>query len=181
MVKFKNAIFITVIGIVVLFSGCTNTQQGNVPGTTQPTTAVTPAQTAAEQTPAVQTSSYQLTLDVKTLSDCVVGGTSQPCTQVNLDVKNSNQQTLDVSVVKNSLLLKDGRTPNMYDSIGGLSNACVRKTGLQFKLNANTNQNLAMCYQLVHKSDAPALTLGIMVNGERKDYSFDLTQYGLAE
>ncbi len=87
MVRLKNAIFITVIGLVVLFSGCTSTQQGNISGTTQPTTAVTPVQTAAEQTPAVQTSSYQLTLEVKTLSDCIAGGTSQPCTQVHLDIK----------------------------------------------------------------------------------------------
>ncbi|MCZ7392947.1 MAG: hypothetical protein ABOK23_04500 [Candidatus Methanoperedens sp.] len=177
MVTFKNALFIAAIGLVVLFSGCTGTQQGKVSETAAPTPAV---QTTGEQTP-VATSSYQLALEVKTLADCIVSGTKQPCTQVNLDVKNNNPQSLDVAVVKNTLGLKDGRTPNMYDSVGGLSTACVRSTGLQFKLSANTNQNLAMCYPLVHKSDAPTLNLGVMINGERKDYPFDLTKYGLTD
>jgi hypothetical protein len=178
MVKFKNAIFITTIGLVVLLSGCTGTQQSQVSGTTQPTTAV---QIAIVQTPAVQTSDYQLALEVKTLQDCIVSGTKQLCSEVNLDVKNNNPQSLDVAVVKNTLVLKGGRSLIMYDSQGGLSTACVRKTGLQFKLSANSNQNLAMCYSLFQKSDAPTLDLGIMINGERKDYSFDLTQYGLTD
>ncbi len=176
MVKFKNAVFITAIGLLVLFSGCTSTQQGKVSETAH----ATPVETVG-QIPAVQTSSYQLLLEVETLQNCIVSGTTQPCTQVNLDVKNNNPQSLNVAVVKNTLGLKDGRTLNMYDSVGGLSNACVRSTGLQFKLNANTNQNLAMCYPLVHKSDAPTLDITVMMNGVRNDYSFDLTKYGLTD
>jgi hypothetical protein len=178
MVKFKKALFTAAIGLLVLFSGCTGTQQGKVSETAQPTPAV---QTTVEQTPAVQTSGYQLSLEVKTLADCIVSGTKQSCSQVNLDVKNDNPQSLDVAVVKNTVVLKDGRSLNMYDSEGGLSTTCVRKTGLQFKLGANTNQNLAMCYQLVHKSDSPMLNIGVMINGERKDYSFDLTKSGLTD
>lgn len=185
MVKFKNAVFITAIGLLVIFSGCAGTQQGKVSETAVPTpVGQTPVQTpvpTSVQAPAVQTSSYQLLLEVKTLQNCIISETTQACLQVNLDVKNINQQSLDVAVVKNSLLLKDGRTPNMYESQGGLSAACVRKTGLQFTLSGNTDQNLAMCYPLVHQSDAPMLNLGVMMNGVRSDYSLDLTRYGLTD
>ncbi len=185
MVKFKNAIFIMAIGLLVLFSGCTGTQPGKVSETAAPPPAVqTPVQTpipTSVQAPAVETSGYQISLEVKTLADCIVSGTTQPCTQVNMDIKNNNPQTLDVAVVKNTLGLKDGTTPSMYDTVGGLSTTCVRKTGLQFKLNANEDRNLAMCYPLVHQSDAPKLNLGVMLNGVRNDYSFDLTQFGLTD
>ncbi len=182
MAIFKNIIVIAAIGLAVLFAGCAGTQETKIAETAQPTPAEqTPVQTTVGPTPAVQTSGYQLLLEVKTLQDCIVSGTKQVCSQVNLDVKNNNPQSLDVAMVKNTLVLKDGRSLNMYNSEGGLSSACVRKTGLQFKLSANTNQNLAMCYPLVHKSDTPTLNIGVMMNGERKDYSFDLTTYGLTD
>ncbi len=178
MVKLKNALLIAAIGLVVVFAGCAG-PQSKVSETSQPTPTV---QTTVEQTTTVQTSGYQLVPEVKTLQDCIVySGTKKPCSQVNLDVKNNNPQSLDVAVIKNTLVLKDGRSLNMYDSEGGLSTACARKSGLEVKLSADTNQNLPICYPLVHQSDAPVLNIGVMMNGERKDYSFDLTKYGLTD
>lgn len=52
---------------------------------------------------------------------------------------------------------------------------------MEFKLNANTNQNVAMCYPVLHKSDSPMLNVGAMINGERKEYNFDLTKYGVTD
>ena len=176
MVKFKNALLIVAIGLAVVVAGCAG-PQSKVSETAQPTPTV---QTTVEQTTTVQTSGYQLVPDVKTLQDCIVySGTKQSCSQINLDVKNNNPQSLDVSVITNTLILKDGRSLKIYENEGGLSTACVRKAGMQFKLSAGTNQNIALCYPLFHQSDAPVLNIGVMINGDRKDYSFDLTQYGL--
>ncbi len=62
MIKFKNVILITVIGLAVLFSGCAGTQETKVSETAKPTPAEqTPAvQTPAGQTPAGQLSPYQV-------------------------------------------------------------------------------------------------------------------------
>ncbi len=171
----KNVLLIAAIGLAVAFSGCTE-PGSEISGTAQPT----PVQTVSGGTPAVQTSGYQLSLEVRTFADCIeYSGTTQPCSLLNLDIKNNNPQNLDVAVVKNTLVLKNGVSKEMYDNVGGLSSACVRRTELEFNLSAGANQNLAMCYPLVHNNDAPTLDIAVMVNGVRKDYSFDLTKYGL--
>ncbi len=172
----KNVLLIAAIGLAVAFSGCTG-PGSEVSGTAQPT----PVQTVSG-TPVVQTSGYQLSLEVRTLADCIAySGTTQSCSQMNLDVRNNNPQSLEVVVVKNILVLKNEKSIEMYDNTGGLSNACVHTTGLVFNLSADADRNLAMCYPLVHNSDAPTLDITVMMNGIRKDYSFDLTKYGLTD
>lgn len=171
----RHVLLIAAVGLAVAFSGCTG-PGSKVSETAQPT----PVQTVGDGTPAVQISGYKLSLEVSTLADCIeYGGTTQSCSQVNLDIKNNNPQSLDVAVVKNTLILKNGVSKEMYDNVGGLSSACVRRTGLEFNLSAGADQNLAMCYPLVHNSDAPTLDIAVMMNGVRKDYSFDLAKYGL--
>ncbi len=161
----KNIIFIAAIGLAVAFSGCIWLENKS---------------SVSRLTPAAQTQGYQLSLGVKTLADCIVyGGITQPCSQVNLYIMNTNPQRLEIAVVKNTLVLKNGVSREMYENVGGLSTACVRRTGLQFKLAANSGQNIAICYPLVHNSDAPVLEITVMINGVRRDYSFDLARYGL--
>lgn len=87
----------------------------------------------------------------------------------------------DVKIVKNSITLNGGKTLEKYESEAGLSNLCVRQTGMEFKLNTNTNQNVGICYPSLKKSDNPVLKVEVMINGERKEYSFDLIKYGLTD
>lgn len=184
MVKLKNVIFIMAIGLAVLFSGCAGTQENTISETAKPTPT---AQATAVQTPvattAAQVPGYQVQItEIKYLQDCIVAaGTKQSCSLVNLEVKNNNMKSADVKILKNSITLKGGRTLDMYISEAGLSNLCVRQIGLEFKLNTNTNQNVGLCYQLLKKSDAPVLNVEVMINGERKEYPFDLTKYGLTD
>ncbi len=187
MVKFKNVILITVIGLAVLFSGCAGTQETKVSEITQPT--------PAEQNPVVQTPSgqppaaeipvvpYQVQVtEVKTLQDCIKSAETKPCSSVNLEVKNNNLKSFDFKILKEEVVSKSGKQlGNRYDREVGLSDLCVRQSGMEFKLEANTNRNVAMCYPVLHKSDSPMLNVAAMINGERKEYSFDLTRYGLAD
>ncbi|MCZ7398568.1 MAG: hypothetical protein O8C62_02620 [Candidatus Methanoperedens sp.] len=182
MIKFNNVILITVIGLAVLFSGCAGTQETKVSETAKPTPAV---QTPAGQTPAAETpvGPYQIQVtEVKTLQDCIISAETKPCSLVNLEVKNNNVNSLDFKIIKEELISKSGKQlGDRYDRDVGLSNLCVRQSGMEFKLNTNTNQNVAMCYPVVHKSDTPTLNIAAMINGERKEYSFDLTKYGLTD
>ncbi|MFZ2412029.1 MAG: hypothetical protein WAW23_10695 [Candidatus Methanoperedens sp.] len=182
MVKFKNVILITVIGLAVLFSGCAGTQETQVSETAKPTPV---AQTPSAQTPAAETPvvPYQVQVtEVKTIQDCIKSAETKPCSSVNLEVKNNNLKSLDFKIIKEEIVAKSGKQlGNRYDREVGLSNLCVRQSGMEFKLNTNTNQNIAMCYPVVHKSDSPTLNVAAMINGERKEYSFDLTKYGLTD
>ncbi|MCX9010113.1 MAG: hypothetical protein OIN66_03220 [Candidatus Methanoperedens sp.] len=181
MVKFKKIMLITVIGIVVLFSGCTGNQEKTVAETAQPTSVQTTAvQSTATQTPEAP---YQVQVtEVKTLQDCIVSSETKPCLLINLQVKNNNLKNLDFNVVKEEMVSKSGkRLGSRYDREVGLSNLCVRQSGLGFKLDAGTDKNVALCYPIAHKADDPALNVGAMINGERKEYGFDLIKYGLAD
>ncbi len=164
----KNILFIVAIGLAVVFSGCAGTGNKSPQGLT----------------PAVEASGYQISLGARTLADCIsfsrpYPGTTQPCSLVNLDIRNNNPQSLDVALVENKLVLRSGVSKEMLENVGGLSAACARKTGLMFRLGANSDQNIGICYPLVSKSDAPTLEITVMVNGTRTDYSFDLDRYGL--
>ncbi len=184
MAIFKNIIVIAAIGLAVLFAGCTGTQETKISETAKPTAVEqTPVQTTAGQTPAVQASGYQIQVtEVKTLQDCIVySGTKQSCSLVNLEVKNNNMRSSDVKILKNSIALNGGKTLEKYENEAGLSNLCVRLTEMEFKLNTNTNQNVGMCYPSLKKSDNPVLNVEVMINGERKEYPFDLTKYGLTD
>ncbi len=185
MIKFKNIILITVIGLAVLFSGCAGTQETKVSETAKPTPAeqTVAVQTSAAETPATQTpvGPYQVQVtEVRTLQDCIVSGETKPCSLVNLEVKNNNVNSLDFQIITQEMVSSGGKgLGDRYDREAGLSNLCVRQAGLAFKVNTNTNQNVGMCYPVVHKSDTPVLKIAAMINGERKEYSFDLTKYGL--
>lgn len=185
MMKFKNIILITVIGLAVLFSGCAGTQETKVSETAKPTPAEQTAavQTSAAETPATQTpvGPYQVQVtEVRTLQDCIVYSGTKPCSLVNLEVKNNNVKSLDFKIINEEIVSDTGKQlGDRYDRDVGLSNLCVRQSGMEFKLNTNTNQNVAMCYPVVHKSDTPTLNIAAMINGERKEYSFDLTKYGV--
>ncbi|MCX9025998.1 MAG: hypothetical protein OIN85_07895 [Candidatus Methanoperedens sp.] len=185
MVKLKNVILVTVIGLAVLFSGCAGTQENKVTETANPTPA---EQTAAVQTPAGQTPAagtpagpYQVQVtEVKNLPDCIVAlGTTQSCSIVNLEIKNNDIKSLDVQILKNAIVLKGGNSLQKYESEAGLNAQCVRRPGMEFKLNANAAQNIGLCYPSLHKTDNPTLNVEVMINGDRKVSTFDLTQYGL--
>jgi len=181
MVKIKNVMLITVIGIVVLLSGCTGNQEKNIAETAQPTPVQTTAvQSNGAQTPAVP---YQVQVtEVKNLQDCIVEAGTTPCLLVNLNVKNNDVKPLRFQIVKNELISDSGKKlGDRYDKNVGLSNLCVRMSGLDFIVDANTDKNVGVCYPIVNKKDNPTLNVGAMINNERKEYAFDLTKYGLSD
>lgn len=177
----KNSVLFAFIAVVVFFSGCTGNQETriaeNAPSTPVQTTVIQPD---ASETPAVP---YQVQVtEIKTLKDCIVSGGTTPCSIINLEVKNNNIKNLDFKILKEEIVSKGGKQlGNRYDREVGLSNSCVRQSGMEFKLNANAYQNVALCYPVVHKSDAPALNVAALINGERKEYKFDLIKYGLPD
>jgi hypothetical protein len=181
MVKFKNLMLITVIGIAVLLSGCTGNQEKKVAETAQPTSVqTTTVQSTAAQTPEAP---YQVQItEVKTLQDCIVSAETKPCLLINLQVKNNNVKSFDFKVVTEEMVSKNGKQlGSRYDRDVGLSNLCVRQSGMEFKLDAGTYKNIAMCYPIAHNGDNPKLNVGALINGERKEYGFDLTKYGLPD
>ncbi len=152
MAKSKNVILIAVIGLAVLFSGCVaQNQQVDV-------------------------------TEVRNLPDCIVAlGTTQSCSIVNLEIRNNDMNSLDATILTNAIVLKNGRVIEKYEHEAGLNSQCVRQTGLQFKVNANSARNVGMCYPLLHKTDNPAFKVAVMLNGERKEATFNLTQRGLTD
>jgi hypothetical protein len=184
MAKFMNIGLVAIIGIAILFSGCTGNQQTKIAETAQQT----PVQTTSIQSTAVQTTTDPYTVqvnEVKTLQDCIVSTVSTqttPCLLINLEIRNNNIQNPDFSIVKDSILSKSGKNlGDRYDRQVGLSNLCARQSGMDIKLNVNSYQNVGMCYPVIHKSDEPTLNIATLINGERKEYKFDLTKYGLPD
>jgi hypothetical protein len=186
MVKIKNIMLITVIGIVVLFSGCTGNQDKNIAETAQSTPVqktivqTTAVQSNGAQTPAVP---YQVQVtEVKNIQDCIISGGTTPCLLVNLNVKNNDAKTLRVQIVKDELVAISGRTlGTRFDKNVGLSNLCVRLAGMDFIVEANADKNVGLCYPIVNKNDNPTLNVGAMMNDQRKDFGFDLIKYGLTD
>ncbi|MCZ7356539.1 MAG: hypothetical protein O8C66_06500 [Candidatus Methanoperedens sp.] len=184
MVKFRNIVLVAAIGIVILFSGCIGNQETK-PAETAQQTAV---QTTSIQSTAVQTAMDPYTVqvnEVRTLQDCIVSTVSTqatPCSLINLEIRNNNIKNPDFSIVKDQIVSKSGKNlGERYDRQVGLSNSCVRQSGMDLKLNVNSYQNVGMCYPIIHKSDEPILNIAIMINGERKEYKFDLLKYGLQD
>lgn len=184
MVKINNIMLITIVGLAIIFSGCTGGQEKNTAGTAQPTPGQTnPVQTTMAQPTATRIAEgpydVQLT-EVRILQDCIVASETNPCILSNLQVKNNNVKTLDVKLLKYDIIGTSGKllaTP--YDREVGLSNLCVRQAGLEFKLNENTINNAGFCFPIVHKADNPTLNIEAMINGERKTYAYDLTKYDI--
>ncbi len=95
----------------------------------------------------------------------------------------NNVTSLNFQIVRDELVSPEsGKHLGIrYDREFGLSNLCVRQSGMAFILDANTDKNVALCYPIVHKSDNPTLNVAAMVNNERKEYAFDLIKYGLTD
>jgi hypothetical protein len=186
MVKNKNLMLITVIGIIVLLSGCTGNQERIIVETAQSTPVqktpvqTTPVQSNGAQTPAVP---YQVQVtEVKNLQDCIISIETTPCLLVNLHIKNNEVTSLRVQIIKDELVAMSGKKlGTRYDTNVGLNKLCVRLAGMDFIVDASTDKNVALCYPVVNKNDDPTLNIGAMINKERKDYAFELTKYGLTD
>ncbi|HEY9206068.1 MAG TPA: hypothetical protein VIO58_09115 [Candidatus Methanoperedens sp.] len=186
MARFKSIILITAIGMLVLFSGCAGTQEKNTADKTQETPASqvpaekTPAgQTPAAQTPVGQVSPFELQVtEAKTFDDCInQNGQKKSCFLINLEAKNNKETSADIKIVKDVIIYKAGNEADpRYDTDVGLNDLCVRTAGLQFKLEARKSQLIGMCYPLIKMSDKPTYKIEIMVSGDRKEYTFDLTK-----
>jgi len=180
MAKIEKIVIVAVIGVFVIFSGCTenttNVQSPNVQSTEVQSPNV---QSTAFKTEAPYTFSVT---EIKTIEECINSGPIKPCTLINLEVKNNNLRSLDFKIVTEEVISKSGKLLEArFDREVGLSNLCARQAGMEFKLNANTNQNVALCYPIVYISDTPSLNIGALINGERKEYKFDLIKYGLTD
>ncbi len=178
MARSKSIILITAIGMIIFFSGCTDTPDKNVAENPKPTlTEQAPAgQTPAAQTPAAPPFQIQVT-EAKTLEDCIVQtGQKQSCFIINLELKNNIEKSIDFKILNDAVITKSGKEAgDRYDSQVGLSDLCVRPLGLEFKLDARSSHTIGMCYPPVSKSEGPALKVTVSVNGERKEYSFDVS------
>ncbi len=186
MAQSKSIILITAIGMIIFFSGCTgtNTPDKNVAENSKPTlTDQAPAgQTPAVQTPAIQTPAavppFQIQVtEAKTLEDCIIQtGQKQSCFIINLEVKNNIEKSIDFKILQDAVITKSGKQAgDRYDAQVGLSNLCVRPLGLEFKLDAASSHTIGMCYPPVSKSEGPTFKVTVSVNGERKEYSFDVS------
>jgi hypothetical protein len=181
MIKSKNIILITVIGILVIFSGCTGGQEKKVTETAPPTPAQTPVQTTIVQTttPQALQDSYQVQVtEVRTLSDCIKSPYSSevtPCTLINLQVKNNNVNKLDFEIVKEEVIAKYSRVlPGKYDKEVGLNDQCTRQAGMKFVLTENTQKIVGLCHPTINNADEPVLNVMAMINGVRQEYKFSL-------
>jgi hypothetical protein len=182
MIKSKNIILITVIGILVIFSGCTGGQEKKVTETAPPTPAQTPVQTTIVQTttPQALQDSYQVQVtEVRTLSDCIKSPYSSevtPCTLIDLQVKNNNVKSLDFKLVKEDIIAKNSKIlPKRYDKEVGLNDLCTHQAGMEFVLTENTQRNIGLCHPTINNADEPALKVEALINGVRQEYEFDLT------
>jgi hypothetical protein len=183
MVKVRNIVLITVIGILVIFSGCTENQEKKSAETAQPTPVQnilvqpTPVQSTAASTTDVL---YQVQVtEVKTLTDCIVSpGSSEikPCTFINLQIKNNDVKNLDFKIVKENIIAKNSMIlPGRYDKEVGLNDQCTRLAGMEFVLADNTQRNIGLCHPTINKVDEPVLRVETLIKGERKEYEFILT------
>ena len=153
MIKLKNIIFIAIIGIVVILSGCIGGQ---------------------EQDP------YQVQVtEVRTLSDCIrspYSSEATPCTFINIQVKNNNVNNLDFILVKEEVVAKSSRVlPGRYDKEVGLNDLCTRQAGMEFVLTENTQRNIGLCYPTINNAEGPALNIETLINSVRHEYKFDVT------
>ena len=183
LIKMKNIIIIAVIGIVVILSGCTGSQEKKVTETAPPT----PAQTTPVQTTIVQTTTpeapqgpYQVQVtEIRTLSDCINSpGSSEvtPCTLINLQVKNNKLKSLDFKLVKEEVVAKSSRIlPKRYENDVGLNDLCTPQAGMVFVLTENTQRNIGFCHPTINNAEVPTLKVETIINGVRQEYKFDVT------
>ncbi len=181
MSQFKYVIFVTAIGMLVLFSGCAAPQEKNIQEKSLPTPSEQPtvnpslpARTAAVQGPPFQA---QVT-GTKSIDDCIVAyGSKQSCFLISLEVSNNNDKSADFKLLTDVIKTKDGKELGArYDTQVGLSDLCVRPSGLAFSIEAGTSRTISLCYPPVSKSDVPSLNIAVMVNGERMEYKFDVSK-----
>lgn len=180
MIKSKNIILIAVIALMVIFSGCTGTQENKATETAKPTQAqTTPVQTTIVQTttPQAQQVPYLVQVtEIRTLSDCIKSPYSsevKPCTLINLQVKNNNLDKLDFKLVIEKVMAKNSmELPAKYDKEVGLNVLCTTSAGSDFVLTKNTEKILGLCHQTINNADDPTLIIEAIINGIRQKYEF---------
>jgi hypothetical protein len=183
MIKSKNIMLIAVIGLIVIFSGCTGGQEKKVTDTAQPT----PAQTTPVETTIVQTTTpqapqvpYQVQVtEVRTLPDCIKSPYSSeviPCTFINLQVKNNNVKSLDFKLVKEDIIAKTSMIlQKRYENDVGLNDLCTPQAGMEFVLTENTQRNIGFCHPTINYAEEPTLKVEALINGLREVIQYDLT------
>jgi len=122
---------------------------------------------------------YDLALiEVVTLKECVDNSldTKQPCLLVNLDLKNSQNDSIAFEFTTRAIVTGDGKQLEKY---GGLYNTrqlnALCDTPNFFKLFPNANKNVGVCFPMVTKENHPVMYISVMANGKLKEHSFDLT------
>jgi hypothetical protein len=121
---------------------------------------------------------YDLQLiEVVNLKECVNNSfdKKEPCTLVNLDLKNRQNDSISFEFTTRTIVTGDGKQLEKY---GGLYNTrqlnALCDTPNFFKLFPDANKNVGICFPLVTKEDSPVMYISVNANGKQKEYSFDL-------
>ena len=178
MFQIKNIVIITIIGLSLLISGCTDKTDTKTQEETAPIqTAVaqnTISQTPTGETPSAEVLPYQvLIIEKKTLKDCIVAyGQKTDCYFINLEIKNNEKKALSVTITKDYISTKTTKTFDRYVKEVGLSKSCFVQLGLES--NETASRNIGMCYPVVSEKDDPVLNLEMIINKKNEKYTFDL-------
>ena len=119
-------------------------------------------------------------LDAVNLKDCVENSldSKQPCFLVNLDMKNSQNDSITFEITTRTIVTGNGK---QLDKYGGLYNTRLLNelcdTPNFFKLFPNANKKVGICFPMVTKEDDPVLYVSVTANGKQKEHSFDLSPY----
>lgn len=176
MIQIKNLVLLTIIGLSIMFAGCTEKTESPEEATPiQPTIVQTPGQTT--QTPAAEVPPYQVqVIEAKTVSDCIVSyGQKTACFFVNLEIKNNEQKTYDIKITKDWIATNDARTFERYGAEEvGLLASCERQIGPEFNVNGTSSKNIGLCYHTFKENSDPILNLEMQINKQNQKYKFDL-------
>src|SRR5450759_2065604 len=110
---------------------------------------------------------YDLQLiEVVNLKECVDNSfdKKEPCTLVNLDLKNRQNDSISFEFTTRTIVTGDGKQLEKY---GGLYNTrqlnALCDTPNFFKLFPNANKNVGICFPLVTKEDHPVMYVGCLL------------------
>lgn len=124
---------------------------------------------------------YDINLSKATiLKDCfdISLDAKSPCTLVNLDIKNNQNDSITFEITGRTIITKDGK---QLDKYGGLYNTKQLNSQCDtenfFKLFPNANKKTGICFPAVSKNDDPVMHIGVKANGKEKEYNFDLASY----
>ena len=119
-------------------------------------------------------------IDAVNLKDCVDNSldSKQPCLMVNLDMKNSQNDSITFEITTRTIVTGNGK---QLDKYGGMYNTRqlneLCDTPNFFKLFPNANKKVGICFPVVTKEDDPVLYVSVTANGKQKEHNFDLTPY----